>query len=47
MNKRIKCCKCFITLERLKNDGIGEYLIKIVKENGKEDYICIVCLNGW
>ena len=46
MKKIIKCHKCFITLERLKKDGISEYLIKIVKD-GKEDYICPVCLSGW
>jgi len=47
MNKRIRCYKCFVTLERLKRDGINDYLIKIIKEDGKEDYICQVCFNGW
>ena len=45
--EKIRCCKCFVTLERLKQEKICDYLIKIVKEDGTEDYICRVCHEGW
>jgi len=45
--KKIRCCKCFVTLERLKEEKICDYLIKILKEDGSEDYICRVCHEGW
>lgn len=45
--KKIRCCKCFVTLERLKEEKICDYLIKIIKEDGSEDYICRVCQEGW
>jgi hypothetical protein len=44
---KLRCCKCFITLEHLKKTGIDDYLIRIVLEDGKEDYICSVCQKGW
>jgi hypothetical protein len=44
---KIRCCKCFVTLERLKQEKICDYLIKIIKEDGTEDYICRVCQEGW
>jgi len=47
VKKQIKCCKCFITLKRLKEENIAEYLIKIIREDGKEDYICPNCLEGF
>lgn len=47
MKNKIKCCKCFVTLERLKKDEISDYLIKIIREDGKEDYICPICFSGW
>lgn len=43
----IRCSKCFITLERLKKDGICENLLKIVDEGGREKNICRVCHEGW
>jgi len=46
-NQKLFCSKCFVTLDRLKSDGISEYLIKIVDENGKEKYICRLCFEGW
>jgi hypothetical protein len=46
-NKTLRCCKCLVTLERLKKDKICDYLIKIIDENGKEDFICRVCHEGW
>lgn len=45
--KIIRCCKCLVTLERLKKDRICSYLIRIIKDNGAEDYICSTCFNGW
>ena len=45
--KKIKCSKCFVTLEKLKKDNICDYLVKIVNEDGDEDYICPVCYGGW
>jgi hypothetical protein len=42
----ISCAKCFITLEKLKKDGIGDYMLKAVNEDG-EFYICKSCLDGW
>ncbi|MFH1326508.1 MAG: hypothetical protein ABIH59_00075 [archaeon] len=44
---KIKCFKCFITLEYLKKENIAEYLVKVIKEDGKEDYICPNCLEGF
>ena len=46
-NKVIRCSKCFVTLDRLRDDKICDYLIKIIKEDGKEDLICPTCFNGW
>ncbi|VVB83547.1 Uncharacterised protein [uncultured archaeon] len=45
--KKIRCCKCLVTLERLKEEKICDYLTKIIKEDGTEDYICPVCHEGW
>ena len=46
MDKK-RCCKCYITLDRLKKDGITDYLVKIIKEDGTEEYICPQCIGGW
>ena len=43
----IKCCKCFITLKRLKEDKITELLLKVVNEDGEEKYLCPICFEGW
>jgi hypothetical protein len=45
--KKLRCYKCLMTLERLKEEKICDHLIKVVKENGEEDYICRVCEEGW
>lgn len=45
--KKIRCYKCLVTLDRLKKEKICDYLIKVIKENGEEDYICRVCHEGW
>jgi uncharacterized protein with PIN domain len=47
MEKKLRCSKCFVTLERLRQDGISKYLIKAVDEKGEECYLCPNCLNGW
>lgn len=47
VKNKLRCCKCFVTLERLKKDGITDYLIKIAKEDGKEDYLCSNCFDRW
>lgn len=47
MEKKIRCGKCFVTLAKLKETGISDYLVRIVKENGQEDFICTTCLAGW
>lgn len=46
-DQELRCCKCLVTLERLKKDGICDFLIKIVEEKGSEKYICQLCLEGW
>lgn len=46
-NKKIRCYKCLVTLERLKEEKICDHLVKIIKEDGTEDYICRVCQEGW
>lgn len=43
----LRCSKCFITLDRLKQDNITDFLIKIVKEDRSESYLCTTCLSGW
>ncbi len=45
-NTALRCCKCFITLQRLKEDKVTDYLLKIVKED-KEAFICPPCFHGW
>ena len=40
MEKKLRCGKCFVTLQRLNEDGLYDYLIKVVKAGGQEDYIC-------
>ncbi len=44
---KIKCSKCFVTLKRLKEDGVCEYLVKIIDSDGKNEALCTTCLNGW
>lgn len=46
-NSILRCSKCFITLERLKKEGLSTVLIKVVDENNNEKYICRVCFEGW
>ena len=46
-NQKLRCFKCFITLERLMQDGLADYLIKLVDEKGDEKCICPNCLAGW
>ena len=47
MEKGLRCGKCFVPLKRLSEDGICDYLIRVVKDNGQEDSICPTCFNGW
>ncbi|MDO8480280.1 MAG: hypothetical protein Q7S65_00525 [Nanoarchaeota archaeon] len=44
---KLRCVKCFVTLERLKQDQIADFLIRIVKADGTEAYLCPTCLSGW
>lgn len=46
-DQELRCCKCFVTLERLKKDKICDCLIKIIDEKRHEKYICQLCLEGW
>jgi uncharacterized protein with PIN domain len=45
--KKMRCSRCLITLEKLKKDGVGDFLVKVVDENKKEKYLCRVCFEGW
>ena len=47
MDKKLRCGKCFVTLQHLKEEGICDYLVRIVKEDGQEDSVCPTCFNGW
>ena len=45
-DKRLRCFRCLVTLERLKRDNCGDYLVKVARDDGTEDHICRVCLAG-
>ena len=36
--QKLRCLKCFVTLERLKKDALCDYLIKLIDEKGDEKY---------
>lgn len=44
--KDIKCKKCGISLEKLRADGIADYMMKAQDEKG-EFFICRACMDGW
>lgn len=39
----IRCCKCLVTLERLKRDGICSRLLVVARADGGQEYLCNIC----